>query len=229
MNRPIPGVKFGNKHSYDDWGIYYDGKKSGIEPPEVQKSLIEVPFRNGLLDATPALTDKIFYKNRKLNLAFLSGDNVLSWPELCSTILKDVHGRSMHIILDTDPDYYWDAVTCEVGEPKTEDYIGSFEITCDCFPYKLKNKLTTKTITVNGANIQQTFHNGRMEVNPTFTTDVEVQVKWTAKDGSLLTISISPGTHTFDNIEFTEGYNVLTFNKISSNATVEVSYREGEL
>ena len=68
-----------------------------------------------------------------------------------------------------------------------------------------------------------------MEVNPTFVTNAEVQLVWVNKYGTTVTIAMSAGTHTYSNIEFLEGENTIKFNKLSSNATVVVSYREGEL
>lgn len=221
------GVTFGNKHSYNDWGIYWNGYSE--DSPEPQRLLFEVPYRNGLLDATRALTDKIFYKSRKINFDFIVYDNNRTWPEIRSLILGDVHGRSLHVTLDTDLDYYWDAYNCTISTPSAEEEFLKFSIECECFPYKLKKQVTEKTILVNDTDKVLICPNSRMEVNPTFLTDVEVQVKYTTPSGTLLTLAMGPGTHTFDNIEFVRGANTLVFNKITNNATVKVSYQEGEL
>lgn len=223
----VYGVTFGDKHSYLDWGIYWNGKSN--TPPTPLKSLIQVPFKNGVLDATRALTDKIIYGSRTMTLDFMVGDNLRTWPELYSEIIGSIHGRSMQITLDTDPDYYWEAYTVEVGAPTEEEGLGKFTVTCECFPYKMKKTLTKKTITVNGAGKTLVCQNSRMEVNPTFVTTANVQVVWVNKYGTTVTIAMSAGTHTYDNIEFSQGNNLLTFNKLSSNANVTVLYREGEL
>ena len=223
----IYGVTFGDKHSFDDWGIYWNGYSE--DPPEPQRVMVEVPFRNGLLDATVALTNKIFYKARKVTFDFIVYENDRSWPEVRSMINGDIHGRSLHIIRDTDLDYYWDAYNCKVSNYSNEEEFMKFSIECECFPYKLKNTITTKSVSVTGPNITLTCPNSRMDVNPTFVTNHEVQVLFTNSEGEQLTLAISEGTHTFDVIEFAQGDNVLIFNKLSANANVTVSYREGEL
>lgn len=225
-----PQVRFGDVFSFDDLKLYYDEQGSSKDTPTPQKTLIKVPYRNGLLNATPALTDKVFYENRKISLHFLASYfDVVRYEDLCSKVNNAIHGQSFDLVLYTDPDYYWTVYDAVVGQPSQNDGIVSFTIDLDCYPYKLKRNMTTKTITVNGTGIVEEFQNGRMEVNPTFVTDQEVQVQWTGRDGTLVTIAMSAGTHTYDNIEFYEGRNLLTFNKISANATVEVSYREGDL
>lgn len=226
--RDIYGVTFGNKHSFYDWGIYWNGQSN--TPPTPQKTFVKVPFRNGLLDVTSALTDKIFFEKRTLTLDFIFDDiGKRTWPELRSEILGDIHGKTMHVTLDTDPDYYWDAYSCELGAPSDENGLEKFTVTCECFPYKLRKALTTRNILVNGSGIIHKFINSRMEVNPTFVTDAEVQMIWTDKYGSTVTVAMGAGTHTYSNIEFLEGENILRFNKLSSNANVTISYREGEL
>lgn len=227
MHYPIPGVTFGTKHSFTDWGVYWNG--THIESPEPQTALIEVPFRNGLLDMTKSLTDKIFYKNRTIKFDFVVGDNSLSWSDLCSKILSDIHGQGLHVVLDTDPAWYWEAYTCTVDEPETEEGIGTFTIECNCAPYKRKNVLTSVEVSVYGHDIEETFTNSRMEVNPTFVTDQAVEVQWTPEGGQTITKIMQPGTHVYDDIEFKYGDNTLLFDFIEEYATVVVSYREGSL
>lgn len=224
------GVTFGDKHSFNDWGIYWNG--SSKDSPEPQRLLFEVPYRNGVLDATRGLTDKIFYKTRKITFDFIVYENDLSWAEVQAMVLGDVHGRSLHVITDTDPDWYWDAYNCVVSTPSPEEEFLKFSIECECFPYKLKTTLTEKQIVVTGTGQTLICQNSRMEVNPTFVTDQDVQVLFTDSHGSQISIAMSAGRHTYDNIEFIRGNNVLTFNKLKEGidaATVTVSYREGEL
>ena len=221
------GVTFGDKHSYNDWGVYWNGYSE--DSPEPQRLLFEVPYRNGLLDATAALTNKIFYKARKLTFDFIVYDNDRSWPEVRAMILGDIHGRSFHVILDTDPEWYWDVYNCTISTPNADGEFLRFSVECNCFPYKMKNTLTNREIVVNSTGMTLTCPNSRMEVNPTFTTDHDVQVLFENADGTSVTIVMNTGTHTYDNIEFIKGNNVLTFNKLTDNATVQVSYREGEL
>lgn len=221
------GVTFGDKHSYDDWGIYWNGYSEGS--PEPQRLLFEVPYKNGLLDATQALTDKIFYKSRTVSFDFIVHENNKTWPEVRSMVNSDVHGKHLHVTMDTDSDYYWDAYKCTVGNYSNEEEFMKFNIECECFPYKLKKDITTRSVEVTGQGITLTCPNSDMQVNPTFVTDQDVQVVFTDYKGTIVTIAMNAGSHTLDNIEFWKGDNVLTFNKMSNNASVTVSYREGSL
>lgn len=224
---PEYGVTFGSVHSYRDWGVSWNGQSN--TPPESMRALVEVPYRNGVLDVTGALTNKIFYKTRTLTLEFIADGNTISWPKLRSKILSDIHGRALHVTLDSDPDFYWDAYHCEVSDFNAEEGLLSFSVECEVFPYKLKQNLTSQTFIISDVNVSKVFSNSRMEVNPTIFNAQEVQVKFTDSSGTISTIVMSPGTHVFDNIEFVKGDNTLIFSKVSANASVTVSYREGEL
>ena len=217
------GVTFGDKHSFNDWGIYWNGYSE--DSPEPQRSSFEIPYKNGMLDATTALTDKIFYKSRKITFDFIVYENDLSWPEVQAMVLGDVHGKSLHVITDTDPDWYWDAYNCVVGTPSQEEEFLKFSIECECYPYKLKNELTEKQIVVTGSGQTLVCPNSRMEVNPTFVTEKEVQVQFTNTHGTQVSIAMSAGTHTYKNIEFVKGDNVLTFNNIVDYNYIPYPYR----
>lgn len=227
MPLEYPGITFGDKHSFIDWGVYWNG--ATYDPPSPQKTLISVPYKHGKLNVTKALTDKIFYDSRKISFDFEVYDHTLTWPEIRAMILGDIHGIECKIIVDTDPDFYWTAYNCEVSSPEAEEDVLKFSIECECFPYKLRTTESRRTVLVNGQGITTVFDNGRMEVNPVFVTDQEVQMIFTANDGSTYTIAMSAGTHMYDEIEFVKGENALTFNKLTNDATVQISFRQGEL
>lgn len=231
MNAFVPGVTFGTIHSYNDWGVYWNGWSESS--PEPQKNLVSVPYKHGTLDVTKALTDKIFYKSRKITIEFISDRYDISWSRLKSKVYGDVHGKSMYIYKDTDPDYYWDCTLCTVSQVEEDSENGflRFTIECDVFPYKFKREETTKTIAVTSENstVSEVFLNSRMEVNPTFTATQEVELRWTDKDGGQVTIVMSAGVHTYDVIEFYEGENTIIVKRRSQDASLTVSYREGDL
>lgn len=226
----IYGVTFGTKHSFTDWGIYLDGESCSNELPEPRRLFIDVANRNGLLDATKALSDRIFYESRKITFAFKVDYAGRPLHDLYSTVARDVHGQSMHITEDTDPDYYWDAYNCVMSKDSSKDGIGSIDIECECFPYKLKKNITTIVATVNGSNVRVICPNGRMEVTPTITVDDTVTLVYVNEYGKSITKTLNSGTdYYFDDMIFVEGNNTLTFSKGDRNANVTIAYREGEL
>ena len=225
----VYGVKFGNKHSWNDWGVYLDDSDLSIDNPTPRRTLIDVPFRNGLLDATGAVSNRIFYESRNLSFSFKVGYGEHSLNELYSIIAGDVHGKALHVIRDTDPDYYWDAYNCTMGTPSMNDGIGEFSIKCQCYPFKLKKELTTVTKAITGSGITVTCNNSRMDVSPIITTTAAVKMVYVDEYGTSKTVDLTVGENSFDDLIFTEGSNTLTFNKVSSNANVTISYREGVL
>ena len=226
----IYGVTFGSKHSFNDWGIYLDGNKSSKEEPEPRRLFIDVPYRNGLLDATRALSDRIFYKTRKITFAFKVAYEGVPLHDLYSRVARDVHGLSMHITEDTDPDYYWDAYNCVMSHSNSDDGIGSISIECECYPYKLKTDVTTIEATINDENVQVVCPNSRMEVTPEIVTDDQVTLSYVNEYGTTVTETLNTGTtYKFDDMIFGPGNNVLTFSMGDRNANVTITYREGEL
>ena len=50
----MSGIKIGNKHSADDFGMFMTD--FSVSPPEPQTAYVDVPFRDGPLDFSTALT-----------------------------------------------------------------------------------------------------------------------------------------------------------------------------
>ena len=129
----MQGVKFGEYHSYNDFGLVLSSKE--ISPPEVRKNEVEINGTNGKLDMSEALTGKPDYKNRTLTFNFaalVAHDKRLA---AFSRVMNAIHGKKMDIVLDEDPAYFYRG---RVSVTKNADNKGSGEITvtCDVEPYK---------------------------------------------------------------------------------------------
>ena len=99
------GVKIGEKHSYDDFGLILSSKV--INPPEPKTNEVEVPLRDGSIDLTQALTDEVKYKDREIQLTFSVIDSRKTWHDKISAIENYLHGQRMKIIFDEDPEFYY--------------------------------------------------------------------------------------------------------------------------
>lgn len=65
------GVKFGSKHSYDDWGLILKSRPV-ISPPSPKTIYIDVPGADGIIDLTESMTGEVKFNNRTITFEFNS-------------------------------------------------------------------------------------------------------------------------------------------------------------
>lgn len=207
------GVTFGNIHSYDDWGIWLED--THINPPLPKRYVVDVPARNGLLDLTPELTPTIRFENRTLTFTFRvkAGD----WSTLMSEIYGQIHGQTLDVVSDLDPDWHWHGCVT-VDDFSSDERTGVLVITVDAGPFKLSNTQTRLAKTGSGT---LSCSCDRMEVTPTITNTAEATIVF--GDAS---VTLDAGEHLVNAIMFTEGTNTLT---ITSTGTTTVTYTNGRL
>lgn len=209
------GITFGTKHSFNDWGVILEDTQ--IAPPEPKRYTVSVPGRNGILDLTPELTPVIRYESRMLTFTFRvkAGD----WSSLMATILGDIHGRTLDVISDLDPDWHWHGF-CTVDSFSSDERTGQLVILVEADPFKLYNSQTTVSRNGSGTLVATC---DRMEVIPTITTTAETTIEF----GDVIVV-LSSGTHRVENIELKEGSNTLTITRTGSGATT-LTYTNGRL
>lgn len=218
------GVTFGDQHSYDDWHVYVNGFH--VEYPTPRRLSVNVALRNGMLDVTNALTDgKIYYENRKITVDFVVIDNPLSWQTLYSKIARAVHGKSLRIIYDMDPYFYWEADNCIIVSPTQQEDVGSFSIECDCKPYKheLDDMKIVRTLWGEGITIDAV--NLREEVVPTINVTAPAALEFNDN-----WYSLDVGDNWYETVELKEGSNILKiYNRGTDINTITITYRRGDL
>lgn len=210
------GVTFGNKHSYNDYGLILTEYDIGM--PEARRYLVEVPGRNGILDMTESLTPRITYANRPLQFAFTWKSSTDTYEEELQQIINDIHGQKMQVILDSDPDHYFDAFLTVDSSTFSGKQKATVVVTGDAYPFRYDTSETIKTRTGSGTLVCE---NDRMEVIPEITVTAETTIVFGGN-----TATISAGTHRISGFEFTEGNNTLT---ITGSGTTTVKYRQGRL
>ena len=215
----MSGIKIGNRHSADDFGMFMTD--FSVSPPEPRTSYVDVPFRDGLLDFSTALTGGIVrYQNRTVTASFVTKDTAEDgWRERYHSFTNAFHGRKEKLIFDYDPDYYYlGRITCDAS--KDDQLIGAASITATCDPYKYKLNPTVKEFDVSGSLVI-TLPNERMPTVPTVTTDAEITVKF---GGS--TIVFPAGTRRSPALLLLEGENQLT---LTGSGHIKFEYQEGAL
>lgn len=134
----MTGVTFGTYHSWNDWQLILKSRPE-IEPPKVKRITTSIPARDGVLDMTLAVYGGIKYDNRDITFTFLTADTLTDdgWATQYSKILNAIHGQTMDIVLDEDPDWQYHGV-CEVDSYVVENGAREVVVVCDCAPYKTK-------------------------------------------------------------------------------------------
>lgn len=210
------GVTFGNKHSYEDYQLILTAYDTGEPAP--RRNLVPVPGRNGLLDTTEALTPVITYDNRQMQFAFTWRSSPETYEEELQVIRNALHGKKMHVILDSDLDYYYDGFVTIASKNLSGRERASIVIAVDAYPYKLRKEETVMTKSGSGTLVCQ---NDRMEVIPTIQVTANTSITFGTD-----TYTLSAGTHTVAGIQFSEGDNELV---ISGSGTTTIKYRQGRL
>lgn len=209
------GVAFGDYHSWDDWDLFCT--KIEIDPPKIQHYTVDVPGRDGALDLTEALFGgDAHYYDREMRCTFdvSLADIKRSFWDILSEIQSAIHGRRVQIVLDEDPDYYWDGFCSVDGD----DGSGEIEITAECRPYKYYASETELTVEDDGEVVLPC---DRMDVVPTVTVTAETII--TCGSSSL---ALSAGTYSLTGLQLSEGGNTW---QIESDGTTTITYRQGRL
>lgn len=207
------GITFGTKHSYDDWGVILED--THIAPPLPKRYVVDVPARNGILDLTPELTPVMRYGSRTITYTFRVKAG--GWDDLMSGIYADIHGRTLDVTSDLDPDWHWHGCVT-VDDFSSDQRTGVLVITVDADPFKLENSVTSASRSGSGS-LSCTCD--RMEVTPTITVTASATIVF-----GDISVALDAGTHVVNDIMFTSGANTLT---ITSTGTTTVTYTNGRL
>ena len=210
-------VKFGDLDSYIDLGLIRNGVTIGQASPKTET--VDVPGSDGSLDLTEYFGE-IFYQNREIAFSFsvMPSDGV-TFHDVFTRVKNALHGKRLKIILSEDADYYYvGRITCD--EWKTNETIGTMEITADCDPYKYRLTPTAIMLSISGT-ATKVFMNERKRAVPTFELSSAMQIKQ-----GTTTYQAAAGTWSDSRLYFSQGNNELTF---TGTGTVKITYQEASL
>ena len=136
----IGKVFFDGKDTYTEYGLPLLASKS-ISLPEVRTNMIDVPGRDGLLDASEVLTGEVTYKNRTIALILTGVDTVSGkkWPATLSDFCNKVHGKRVKVTFPEDTAHYYSG-RCSVGQVELVKNKADNSVTVDCDPWKYKKE-----------------------------------------------------------------------------------------
>lgn len=122
-------------NTWDDWYLAPTTRPS-FQPPSFEPYTIEIPGRDGLLDASTSLTGYPVYGDRTGTLEFLiHPDSPYTWHETLSKVSNYLHGQKRKVFLEDDPAYLYEG-RFKVNDFSTGDIYSTISIEYDLQPYK---------------------------------------------------------------------------------------------
>lgn len=108
-----------------------------VNPPEVQKNLIQVPGMNGAIDLTDSLLGYPLYNMRSGSFEFYvdTSDEGWDWDTAYDTILNELHGFTKRVILTDSPSYFYEG-RLSVNQFQSEKSLCSITIDYEFEPFK---------------------------------------------------------------------------------------------
>lgn len=188
-----------------------------VESPEAKTFYVDIPYGDGSIDLTEAVTGKVSYENRLVQFVLERLRPKDSWQSYYNNLVKNYHGKTIQLVMP-DMEGYHLIGRMIVGQFTKGDYL-SIPCEVNCKPYKLKNTQTILEVSVDGTQ-EVLIENEQMTTVPKFTTDASVQIVHGAN-----TYSINAGTHTLP-IVLEQGDTAI---QINGTANVTIAYQEGIL
>lgn len=228
-------------HTLDDWDFAL-GNNNYISEPEMETNYINVPYRNGMIDASTALTGRPVFKKRQLSFALGGKRPRMGWDSVMSQIRNAIHGRTCRLTLDNDPNYYWRGRVF-VENFNREQTLGTFNLNVPIAePYKISNYTSADPwlwnpfsfvdgiITYQDAWTVTTslivdIPAGYMPTVPTFVVSEKVGTLTMACGGT--TYTLNSGSNSFPEI-MVGGDDVVEMT-FTGSAKVQIVYRSGSL
>jgi hypothetical protein len=133
----VNGIRFGDIHSYENLNLILS--KVDLPPAAVKTNFVDNPGGDGSWDLTEA-NGKVNYKDRtaKFTFSVLPADDFEAKKTEVSNLLN---GRRFKIILDKDPEYFWDG-RCSVNQYESNKKMRKIVVGATVAPYKLKQEKT---------------------------------------------------------------------------------------
>lgn len=214
------GTNFGGWHSHRD--LHLIQQSVDVQPAQPKLNLVDIPGADGSKDLTTQPAGRVVYKDRKITwtYALYPGDY---WDRKHGEVSNALNGLACEIVLDTDPDYYYEG-RLTVKKYKKDGLLRQITVEATCRPYKLKQVETKIVSALTTAYTTLALVNERKVVVPSITVTAETTLRWGGR-----TVTVPPGTHRVADIELQPGANLLEAKTVSGTGQITVAYREGAL
>lgn len=224
------------KNTWDDWHLIPSSRPSAALP-EPNTNAVDIPFRDGALDISEAVTGYMTYKDRAGSWEFYIANDYHYWVALKREITNYLHGRKMCVVFEDDPGFYYEG-RLSVDEFQSQQVNSTITIAYTLRPYKLSMVTTGEKWlwdpfsfvdgVINSA-VDQTvpcaikLHGGRMRAGISVMT-TNSGCKVSLNGGTPVTLN--QGVTRLPDMILEDGENTLVF---TGSGYVTVTYREGSL
>ena len=229
-------------HTLNDWNLAL-GNNNYIGDPEMETTYIQVPGRNGLIDASEVVAGRRIYIKRALSFELGGINPRLNWDGIISGFRNSVNGRICRLTLDNDRGYFWrgrvyingfdrfrDVGTLTLDVPVADPY--KYDVISSAEPWLWDPfNFETGVITQTGSEVISgsgtvTINHGHMLACPQIVVSDLSSATFTVEyDGTEYPLTV--GTNIIPSILVGGEEDVtLTF---TGSATVQVVYRGGSL
>lgn len=230
-------ITFGDKNTWDDWHLIPKTRPL-FNPPSVKTYVIDIPGGNGSLDLTESLTGYPTYKNRTGSWDFYVQNGFKDWATLYSEIMEYLHGQRMRVVLEDDPEYYYEG-RFAVNTWKSDSYWSTISIDYDVNPYKRHylpagddwlwdtfsfedGEIRSYDMLPVDGTLTLTIEGGIMPAPPIIIASAEGMS--VSMNGN--TYALEKGTNYIAELAIQKGQNALTF---TGTGSITVKYERGRL
>ena len=171
-------IDFGDKNTWESWHLIPTSRPV-VAPPKQKTKIVDIPGGSGVIDLSESLTGYPVFNNRTGSFEFLivnnmyaeANDTTPSWVDVYTDITKHLHGKTMKMVLEDDPDYYYEG-RFAVDQWNSDKTYSKITISYDVGPYKWYKKDFTAQINVTSENYvwtinKSTNHIGDVPFTPT--------------------------------------------------------------
>lgn len=99
--------EFAGTNTWSDWHLIPSSRPLAVSPP-ASSHLVTTPGRNGTVDQSEYLVNRIYYGNRSGSWEFIVDNDHESWVSIHDKIVDFLHGKRMKCVLEDDPNYYYE-------------------------------------------------------------------------------------------------------------------------
>lgn len=205
----MKGAIFGNRHSVEDYGAVMNYAR--ITTPTVKENYVDIPGGNSTLDLTEAVSGVTFNDGQiSFKFTFFNEKDR-------SRMRNDLHGRKLQIVLEKEPEYFYDGrLFCRDG-----DYTGRiFELYIDArvAPYKQEKQATLHMEEITTAK-DILLDNDRMPAMPVITVKGNIRLTYNGTS-----VQLSDGVYMIPEITLLDGLNRI---HAEGKGSIKLQYRKG--
>ena len=229
-------------HTLDTWSLAL-GNNNYIGDPEMETTYIKVPGRNGLIDATEAVSGRRVFRKRQLAFELGGKHDRLDWDGVISAFRNNIEGRVCRLTLDNDRSHYWrgrvyiqdfdrfrDLGTFTLAVPMADPYKYSNTSSAEPWlwdPFNFETDMITYigAITVTGSKTV-TIPHGHMATSPELVLSDLTSAEFTVTANGV-TYPLTVGTNRIPSI-LVGGDNDVEL-EFTGDAKIQIVYRSGSL